>query len=159
MSIDNCIIGLYVRVDEFMGDAPKHPQASLHPSELVALGLLFALKGIGQRPFYRWLRDNYGTRFPGLPERTRLFRLFATHRAWADCFLANPTILGVADTYGIELIHPWREGRSERQSGRKGVSNHRWIVDVKLATSWIIWAWLLRGTVQARMPMTQPSNH
>jgi hypothetical protein len=98
----------------------------------VTLGLLFALKGMGQRPFYRWLRDNYGVWFPGLPERTRLFRLLATHRAWADYFLADPTVLGVADTYGIELIHPWREGRSDRQIGRKGLSNHRWIVGVKV---------------------------
>jgi hypothetical protein len=37
-------------------------------------------------------------------------------------------VLGVIDTYGIELIHPRREGRSLRQIGRKGLSNHRWIV-------------------------------
>ena len=40
--------------------------------------------------------------------------------------------MGVADTYGIELLHPWREDRSEWQIGRKGLSNHRWIVGVKL---------------------------
>src|SRR4029450_3192430 len=43
-----------------------------------------------------------------------------------------PTVLGVIDTYGIELIHPIREGRSPQQIGRKGVSNHRWIVGGKL---------------------------
>jgi hypothetical protein len=42
--------------------------------------------------------------------------------------LAAPTVLGVIDTYGIELIHPMREGRSPQQIGRKGLSNHRWIV-------------------------------
>ena len=47
--------------------------------------------------------------------------------------LADPTILGVADTYGIELLHPVREGRSEQQIGKKGKSNHRWIVGGKLA--------------------------
>lgn len=62
-----------------------------------------------------------------------MFRLFATHRAWADYFLAEPTVLGVADSYGIELVHPMREGRSTRQIGRKGKSNHRWIVGGKLA--------------------------
>src|SRR6266566_4040618 len=36
------------------------------------------------------------------------------------------------DTYGIELIHPMREGRSPQQIGRKGLSNHRWIVGGKL---------------------------
>lgn len=30
------------------------------------------------------------------------------------------------DSYGIELFHPLREGRSEAQLGRKGISNHRW---------------------------------
>jgi hypothetical protein len=41
-------------------------------------------------------------------------------------------VLGVIDTYGIELIHPIREGRSPQQIGRKGLSNHRWIVGGKL---------------------------
>jgi hypothetical protein len=31
-------------------------------------------------------------------------------------------VLGVIDTYGIELIHPMREGRSPHQIGRKGLS-------------------------------------
>ena len=132
MSTDDFIIGLYCRVDEIIGQTPKHAQAHLYPSEIVTLALLFALKGTGQRPFYRWVQANYRSWFPGLPERTRLFRLFVTHRAWAEHFLADPTLLGVADAYGIELIHPWREGRSDRQIGRKGLSNHRWIVGVKL---------------------------
>ena len=34
--------------------------------------------------------------------------------------------------YGIELIHPVREGRSEHKIGKKGKSNHRWIVGGKL---------------------------
>ena len=51
-----------------------------------------------------------------------------THQAWTDTFFASPTVLGVIDTYGIELIHPIREGRSSRQIGRQGLSNHRWIV-------------------------------
>jgi len=46
--------------------------------------------------------------------------------------LAEPTILGLIDTYGIELIHPRREGRSEKQIGKKGLSNKRWIVGGKL---------------------------
>ncbi len=37
------------------------------------------------------------------------------------------------DTFGIELIHPRREGRSEQQIGRKGKSNGRWIVGIKVA--------------------------
>ncbi len=133
MSTDDFIIGLFIRVDTIMANEPRHPQAQLHPSEIVTLALLFALKGVGPRAFDRWLRNNYRTWFPGLPERTRLFRLFATHAGWAEYFLAQPTTLGVADTYGIELIHPWREDRADLQIGRKGLSNHRWIVGAKLA--------------------------
>ncbi len=51
MTTDDCIIGLCCRVDERMGRQPKHPQARLHPSEIVTRGLLFALTGVGQRPF------------------------------------------------------------------------------------------------------------
>src|SRR5262249_18062200 len=84
------------------------------------------------RPFYRWLTRDYRALFPRLPERTRLFRLLKTHQDWAQAVLAAPTVLGVIDTYGIELIHPIREGRSPQQIGRKGLSNHRWIVGGKL---------------------------
>jgi hypothetical protein len=132
MSIVDCIIGLYCRVDDVMHDQPKHPQAHLYPSELVTLGLLFALKGVGPRRFYTWISANYHDYFPRLPERTRLFRLLATHQAWTDAFLADPTLLGVADTYGIELRHPWREDRADGQIGGKGLSNHRWIVGANL---------------------------
>jgi hypothetical protein len=133
MSTDDFIIGLFIRVDSMLADVPKHPQAHLYPSEVVTLALLFARKGVGPREFYRWLWQNYRSWFPGLPERTRLFRLFATHADWAEFFLAQPTPLGVADTYGIELRHPWREDRADRQIGGKGLSNHRWIVGAKLA--------------------------
>jgi hypothetical protein len=36
------------------------------------------------------------------------------------------------DSYGIELLHPVREGRSPQQLGKKGKSNYRWIVGGKL---------------------------
>ena len=42
-------------------------------------------------------------------------------------------VLGVADSYGIELRHPWREDRADRQIGGKGRSNHRWIVGATFA--------------------------
>ena len=57
--------------------------------------------------------------FPALPERTRLFRRFRTHQDWTDRFMASPTLLGVVDAYGIELIHPIREGRRPGQIGKK----------------------------------------
>jgi hypothetical protein len=115
-----------------MHDIPKHPEAHLWPSEVVTLGVLHALKGVGNRAFHRWLTRDYRPLFRCLPERTRLFRLFKTHQDWTQAFLASPTVLGVIDTYGIELIHPIREGRSPQQIGRKGLSNHRWIVGGKL---------------------------
>jgi len=132
MTTEHFIIDLFCRVDAVLHAEPKHAQARLYPSEVVTLALLFALKGVGNRAFYRWLSHNYRSLFPRLPDRTRLFRLFATHQAWAERFLADPTVLGVADSYGIELLHPMREGRSPRQIGRKGKSNHRWIVGGKL---------------------------
>src|SRR4029450_6961039 len=126
------ITDLFCRVDDRMRDIPKHPEAPPRPSEVVPLGLLHALKGVGNRPFYRWLTRDYRPLFPQLPERTRLFRLFRTHHDWTQVFLAAPMVPGVIDTYGIELIHPMREGRSPQQIGRKGLSNHCWIVGGKL---------------------------
>ena len=126
------ITALFYEVDEQLRAIPKHPEAHFWPSEVVTLGLLHALKGVGNRPFYRWLTRDYRPLFPRLPERTRLFRLLKTHQDWTQAFLADPTVLGVIDTYGIELIHPMREGRSPQQIGRKGFPNHRWIVRGKL---------------------------
>src|SRR6266852_527078 len=126
------ITALFCQVDDHLPGIPKHPHATLWPSEIVTLGMLHALKGGGNRAFYRWLTRDYRALFPQLPERTRLFRLFRTHQDWTQVFLATPTVLGVIDTYGIALIHPMREGRSPQQIGRKGLSNHRWIVGGKL---------------------------
>src|SRR6184192_1247813 len=126
------ITALFYEVDEQLRAIPKHPKAHLWPSEVGTLGLLHALKGVGNRAFYRWLTRDSRALFPRLPERTRLFRLFRTHQDWTQVFLAAPTVLGVIDTYGIELIHPMREGRSPHQIGRKGLSNHGWIVGGKL---------------------------
>ena len=116
MTTEDFITELFCRIDDTMADVAKHPQASLYPSELVTLGMLFALKGGGERAFYRWIARDYRPLFQRLPERTRLFRLFKTHRAWTDRFLAQPSLLGVADTYGVELLHPRREGRSPAQN-------------------------------------------
>jgi hypothetical protein len=132
LSDEDFTIKLFCRVDDQMPEARKHPQARLYPSEVVTLALLFALKGVGNRAFYRWVKRNLPHLFPDLPHRTRLFRLFNSHQQWVDCFLAAPSLLGVIDSYGIELIHPRREGRSPQQIGKKGLSNKRWIVGGKL---------------------------
>jgi len=132
VTTEEFITELFCRVDDAMVDVHKHPQSTLYPSEMVTLAFLFAIKGVGNRSFYRWIRRDCLSLFPHLPDRTRLFRLFKVHKDWTDRFLAEPTIFGVIDSYGIEMIHPYREGRSKAQVGRKGLSNHRWIVGGKL---------------------------
>jgi len=137
------IIALFYAVDQEMLDVPKHPEAKLSPSEVGTLALLHAIKGGGSRAFSRWLTRDYLPLCPHMPARTRLARLFKTHTAWTSRFLAAPTVLGVADTYGIELLHPMREGRSLAQIGKKGLSNPRWIIGGKLC--FILHPWGLIG--------------
>lgn len=133
MTAVDFITELFCRVDEEIGHIAKHPQGRLYPSEIVTLAMLYALKGVGQHAFYRWLLANHRALFPKVPERTRLFRAFNVYRVYAEEFLAAPSMLGVVDSYGIELLHPRRENRSEQQIGKKGISNQRWIVGGKLA--------------------------
>jgi hypothetical protein len=155
MPTDEIIIRLFYMVDNQIADVNKRSDAHLYSSEIVTIGLLFALKGGRFRAFYRWLDANYRTWFPALPDRTRLQRLLRDYADYALDFLADPSFFTVVDTYGIELIHPRREGRSVQQIGKKGKSNGRWIVGVKLA--WLIndrgevvdWAWL---------PANEPDN-
>lgn len=132
-STDDFITALFCRVDDLLKGTIKYPQAKLHPSELVTIALLQVMKGGSGRYFYRWLTRDYLPLFPNLPDRTRLLRRLATRyvREWADRFLAEPTFFGLIDSYGIELRHPRREGRSKAQIGKKGYSNHRFIVGAK----------------------------
>ncbi len=139
MPTDEIIIRLYVMVDERIGDVKVEPGAHLYPSEIVTIGLLFALKGGRWRAFHRWLWANWRHFFPRLPEQSRMLRLLRHYADLASEFLAEPTTFTIIDTYGIELIHPRREGRSPEQLGRKGLSNGRWIVGIKLA-------WLINST-------------
>lgn len=132
MTTVDFITDLFYQVDDQIGYLPKHSQANLYPSEVVTLALLYALTGKGQRAFWRWLTRDYRPLFPKLPCRTRLFRLFNSHDHLIGEFLAAPSLIGVIDSYGIELLHPRREGRSQQQIGKKGVSNQRWIVGGKL---------------------------
>jgi hypothetical protein len=132
MTAVDFITRLFCRVDDDLGQLPQHEQGQLHPSEIVTIGLLYALKGKGQRAFYRWLVANHAALFPRLPSRTRLFRAMNVYRVHAEEFLVAPSLIGVIDSYGIELCHPRREGRSPEQLGKKGKSNWRWIVGGKL---------------------------
>src|SRR3989442_13762400 len=98
MTTQDFITELFCRVDDKTTGVTKHRQARLYPSEIVTLGLLFAIKGVGNRAFYRWLKRDYLSLFPHLPERTRLFRLFTAHQDWTERFMADPSLMGVADT-------------------------------------------------------------
>lgn len=70
MTTEDFIIELYVRIDDAMKGMSKHSQANLYPSEVVTLGILFSLKGVGNRAFYRWWKRDWKPLFPKLPERT-----------------------------------------------------------------------------------------
>lgn len=136
MTTEEIIIAIFMNVDDTLPVIEKHAQAKLYPSELVTIGILFALKGVGFRAFYRWLKRDYNALFAGLPERTRLQRLLETHQDWGQLLLAQPSFFTVIDSYPIELIFPVREGRSSQQIGKKGKDKGRWSVGVKLC--WLL---------------------
>lgn len=136
MSTEEIIIHLFCMVDDRLGPVKKRSDAKLSDSEIVTIALVFSLRGGQYRRFYRWMQANYGYLFPNLPEVSRLLRLFKRCAHYTDEFLAEPSFFTIADTYGIELCHPRREGRSAQQVGKKGKSNGRWIVGVKLG--WLI---------------------
>jgi hypothetical protein len=129
---EDFICELFYRVDAALADVPRHPLAKLWPGEVVTLAILYALKGRGERAFYRWADRDLRPLFPRLPDRTRLFRLFAAHRDWCLRFLAGPTtFFGVADSFGVEMVNTLRCGRSRRQIGRRGKCARRWMAGVK----------------------------
>ena len=147
MSTEEILLRMFLIVDLAMVDVKKRADARLYPSEIVTIGLLFALKGGKYRPFYRWLDANLRKWFPKLPEQSRLLRLIRDYSHSTDRFLKDPSFFTAIDTFGIELIHPRREGRSPSQLGKKGLSNGRWIVGIKVA--WLVndhgevvnWSW------------------
>ncbi len=55
MTTEDFITELFSTVDDTMSDVANHSQASLNPNEVVTIGLLYAIKGVGIRAFYRWL--------------------------------------------------------------------------------------------------------
>ena len=133
MTQEQFIIELFCRVDDMLPKTEEHHQAKLSLSELVTLGLLMALKGTSQHAFYRWIGQNWIGLFPALPERTRLFRRLKTHRKLTEKFLAEPTLFGVIDSYGIEMCHPIRENHQPHRNriGKKGFASWKWIVGAK----------------------------
>jgi hypothetical protein len=59
MTTDDILLHIFYRVATTLPEIPRHPQAKLYPSELVTIGILFALKGGSFRIFYRWLKRDY----------------------------------------------------------------------------------------------------
>jgi len=125
-------LALFCRIDDELPDVQKPKLAYLYLSEVVTLGVLQVLRGEGWRAFYRWMKKELGALFPHLPEQSRLFRLWRKYWHLAKRFLAKPTARGLCDTFGIELLHPRREGRCQWHCARKGQSNGRWIVGQKM---------------------------
>lgn len=136
MTTEDIITLIFIEVDDGMPNITKHSQAKLYPSEVVTIGILMALKGVSFRAFYRWLKRDYRYLFPQLPERSRLQRLLKTRQAWANYLLSEPSFFSIIDSYPIELIFPIREGRSDKQVGKKSKDKGRWSIGVKLC--WLI---------------------
>lgn len=133
---DDIILHLFCAVANSLGEEDyKHPQGKLYLSEIILIGVLFALRGTSFRRFYKWLLKQKV--FMDLPERSRLQRLLINKRNYCNQFLGSATFFVVLDSLGIEVIHPIREGRSKQSQklSQKGVSNHRWIVGRKLAVT------------------------
>lgn len=103
MTTEDIISHIFYQVDERLPPLVKHPQAKLYPSELVTIGILFALKGGHFRAFYRWLKRDYDGLFAGLPERSRLLRLLRTHQAWCEQLLAEPSFLPLSTATPLSL--------------------------------------------------------
>ncbi len=152
MRTEDIIIRLFCMVDDKLAKVNKRSNAHVYPSEIVTIGILFTLKGVHYRAFYRWLKGEWLHLFPQLPECSRLLRLLAEYDYLTDSFLVAPQEESVIDSYGVELIHSIRQGRSPAQIGEKGISNHRWIVGVNRC--WLItpqgqiidWAWATANT-------------
>lgn len=133
---DDIILTLWYGIETCLsGKESKHYQAKLSRCEIVLCGVLFVLLGRSFRRFYHWLVKR-GI-FVSLPERSRLNRLVNHYSFLCDEFLGSKTFYGILDSFGIEIIHPIREGRSEESKNvsGKGKSNHRWIVGRKVAVT------------------------
>lgn len=136
MTTEDIIIHIFYHVDEKLKATKRVPQTHLYPSEIVTIGILFALKGGHFRAFYRWLYRDFAALFAGLPDRTNLQRLLKTHQRHCDAVLAEASVLTVTDSYPIELIFPIRQGRSAQQMGEKNKDKGRWSIGIKLC--WLV---------------------
>jgi hypothetical protein len=119
MTTEDIIIQIFCVVDQALSEVKKVPQAKLYPSEVVTIGILFALKGGHFRAFCRWLARDHEALFGSLPDRTTLLRQLRSQQSHADALLGEASLLNVIDSFPIELLFPLRAGRSTRQMGTK----------------------------------------
>jgi len=136
MTTEEIIIRIFCAVDDQIGATSKVPQAKLYPSEVVTIGILFALKGGHFRAFYRWLKRDYNALFGGLPDRTTVGRNLLKYEYLCDHLLETPSVLNVVDSYPVELLFPLRAGRTKQQIGKKGRDKGRWSIGMKLC--WVL---------------------
>lgn len=111
---------LFCPIDDRLKYVPKHPGAELYPGDSRDDRLLV----YAQRRTIPALLSLAPARVLALVSllagSDATAKIVGHASNWADRFLAAPTFFTVTDNYGIELIHPMREGRSEKQIGRKG---------------------------------------
>ena len=131
MTTVELITALFYEVDEQLRVIPKHPEAHLWPSEVVTLAAPRPQRR-GQPCLLSLIVARLSAIVSSAPRAHPALSSFKTHQDWTRAFLGRPDRTRGHRTYGIELIHPMREGRSPQQIGRKGLSNHRWIVGGKL---------------------------
>lgn len=72
MTTEDIIIHIFCEVDDRLPPLFKESHEYLYPSEVITIGMLFALKGGHFRAFYRWLKRDYAGLLAGLPDRTAL---------------------------------------------------------------------------------------
>jgi DNA-binding CsgD family transcriptional regulator len=104
VTTEDFIISLFCLVADQMGKLPKRADAKLYPSELVTIGLLYALKGGFFRAFYCWLKRDFEYLFVELPDRTRIPRALRAHQAWSNRLLADPTFVTVIDPLSLREL-------------------------------------------------------
>jgi Transposase DDE domain len=127
------IFQLFILVDSFCGELPRHTQSKLYPSEIVLLALLRRLKNMSIRRLRIWALCT--GLFPNLPDFSRLQRLFEQVRHVLKSMgkSLTPRRWLVVDSKLCEAIHPVREGRHPSAWKAKNKSKGRWMVGPKVA--------------------------
>ena len=90
MRTEEIIIRLFCMVDDKLAKVNKRKNANFYPSEIVTIGILFTLKGVHYRAFYRWLKGDWLHLFAQLLECSRLLGLLAEYDYLTDHFLVPP---------------------------------------------------------------------